>query len=287
MGLMKKAARRATPRPVRKAKSVVKHPVGTAARAVTPRSLRKAKRTGFNVTHPLNTAENALLNAATPKRTRRRATPAGSSSRTAAVASRSTTNVETQQASAFDRARCTTDPSRGGAFRVARPTDDEVYVVLVAAGRRAREVADFIRRDRFSFGPWNLKSAEKMRRRAARKRVAAPPVFLLANKAPAELGRLMIAAYAELGATVQLWVDAAEPGGTTQAESHSAQPQADVSCGGQETRAVFPQRVTTAWMKREVPGMSPPSFDFLLDMLVERGWTDEEIKERVLPLRTV
>jgi hypothetical protein len=68
---MKKAVRRATPKPVRKAKAVVKHPVGTAARAATPRSVRKAKRTAFNATHPVNTAENALLNAGTPKRGRR------------------------------------------------------------------------------------------------------------------------------------------------------------------------------------------------------------------------
>jgi hypothetical protein len=71
MGLMKKAARRATPRSVRRAKNVVKHPVGTAARAATPRSVRSAKRKAFNATHPINTAENAVLNAATPVRKRR------------------------------------------------------------------------------------------------------------------------------------------------------------------------------------------------------------------------
>jgi hypothetical protein len=71
MGLVKKAVRRAPPKPVRKAKAVVKHPVGTAARAATPRSVRKAKRTAFNATHPVNTAENALLNAVTPKHRRR------------------------------------------------------------------------------------------------------------------------------------------------------------------------------------------------------------------------
>lgn len=75
MGLMRKAARRATPRSVRKVNRVVKHPVGTAIGAATPRSVRKVKRTAFNVTHPVNTAENALLNAATPRsRSRRRST---------------------------------------------------------------------------------------------------------------------------------------------------------------------------------------------------------------------
>ena len=47
-----------------------------------------------------------------------------------------------------------------------------------------------------------------------------------------------------------------------------------------------PKRVTTAWLNREVPTMSPSSFQLLLDMLVKRGWTDEEIQERVLPLRS-
>ncbi|HWX87568.1 MAG TPA: hypothetical protein VNX67_05290 [Solirubrobacteraceae bacterium] len=45
--------------------------MGSAVGAATPRSVRKVKRTAFNATHPVNTAENALLNAATPKRGRR------------------------------------------------------------------------------------------------------------------------------------------------------------------------------------------------------------------------
>ncbi len=65
MGLMRKAVRRATPRPVRKAKRVVFHPARTAVHAATPRSVRKVKRTAFNVTHPVNTAENALLDSLT------------------------------------------------------------------------------------------------------------------------------------------------------------------------------------------------------------------------------
>lgn len=68
MGLMKKAVRRATPRPVRKAKAVVRHPVGTATRAATPRSVRNAKRTVFNATHPINTAENKIVRAAVPRK---------------------------------------------------------------------------------------------------------------------------------------------------------------------------------------------------------------------------
>jgi hypothetical protein len=65
MGLMKKAVRRATPRSVRKAKRVAFHPARTAVHAATPRSIRKVKRTAFNVTHPVNTAENALLDSLT------------------------------------------------------------------------------------------------------------------------------------------------------------------------------------------------------------------------------
>lgn len=80
MGLMKKAVRRATPRSVRKAKRVVRHPARTAVRAATPRPVRNAKRQVFNATHPLNTAENKLLNAAMPRKSRRRTTPTKSSS---------------------------------------------------------------------------------------------------------------------------------------------------------------------------------------------------------------
>jgi hypothetical protein len=65
MGLMKKAVRRATPRSVRKAKRVAFHPARRAVHAATPRSIRKVKRTAFNVTHPVNTAENALLDSLT------------------------------------------------------------------------------------------------------------------------------------------------------------------------------------------------------------------------------
>ncbi len=44
MGLMRKAVRRATPRPVRKAKRMVTHPVRTGIRAATPRSIRTVQR---------------------------------------------------------------------------------------------------------------------------------------------------------------------------------------------------------------------------------------------------
>lgn len=67
MGLLRKAVRKsvrkATPRPVRRVERVVRHPVGTAARAVTPRPIRNAERTVFNVTHPVNTVENRVLDA--------------------------------------------------------------------------------------------------------------------------------------------------------------------------------------------------------------------------------
>ncbi len=65
MGLLRKVVRRATPRPVRKVKRVVTHPVRTGVRAVTPRPIRNAQRTVFNATHPVNTLENAFLNSLT------------------------------------------------------------------------------------------------------------------------------------------------------------------------------------------------------------------------------
>jgi hypothetical protein len=77
MGLMRKAVRRATPRPVKQVKRVVKHPARTAVRAATPKPIRKAQRQVFNVTHPVNTVENAIIDNVMPRR------PAQSKSRSA------------------------------------------------------------------------------------------------------------------------------------------------------------------------------------------------------------
>jgi hypothetical protein len=63
------------------------------------------------------------------------------------------------------------------------------------------------------------------------------------------------------------------------------EPEGQADGAGSETRAEFPRRVTTAWLEREVPSMSPASFQRLLDLLASRGWEDDEIAERVLPLR--
>ncbi len=74
MGLMRKMARRSvrrvTPRPVRQVNRVVRHPVRTSVHAVTPRPIRQAQRSVFNVTHPVNTAENALLDSISGSRGR-------------------------------------------------------------------------------------------------------------------------------------------------------------------------------------------------------------------------
>jgi hypothetical protein len=67
MGLFRKAVRRATPRPVRKVKRVVRHPVRTGVRAATPKPIRDAERAAFKLAHPVNTAENAFLDAVTPR----------------------------------------------------------------------------------------------------------------------------------------------------------------------------------------------------------------------------
>jgi hypothetical protein len=98
VGLMRKMARRSvrrvTPRPVRQVNRVVRHPVRTSVRAVTPRPIRQAQRSVFNVTHPVNTAENALLNSlsgsrgratrsASPSAPSRPSTPASQPSRSA------------------------------------------------------------------------------------------------------------------------------------------------------------------------------------------------------------
>jgi hypothetical protein len=199
MGLMKKAARRATPRSVRKAKSVIKHPVGTAARAATPRSVRKAKRTAFNVTHPLNTAENALLNAGSPPRRSRRSKPTSPPGKAAGAA------LKTQDASIVKPSRYTTHPSCAGAFRIARPTDKEVYVVLVAAGDRPHELADLMIRINKGNTDLPVRGASRLWRWQVRKQFEALPRFL-AVVAP-DVGDKFAAALAEVGASVELWVD--------------------------------------------------------------------------------
>lgn len=59
-----------------------------------------------------------------------------------------------------------------------------------------------------------IRGLGKLRRREARKRLKTPPLFLLTDASP-EIGAKVIAAYAQVGATVQLWVDAsAQPGQT-------------------------------------------------------------------------
>jgi hypothetical protein len=72
MGLLRKAARRATPRSVRKAA----HPIRTARRAATPRVIKRARRAAFVVANPFEAIEgaleDALLDALQPRRRRRR-----------------------------------------------------------------------------------------------------------------------------------------------------------------------------------------------------------------------
>jgi len=255
---MKKAVRRATPKPVRKAKAVVKHPVGTAARAATPRSVREAKHKAFNATHPLNTAENALLNAATPKRRSRSAhalskappavgntndatpqsTPAlvrgivrlcqgitlwavlslvgvgigigGWWLAAAAVitfvffAARSGWN---RNASANTVAPSASSPFPPSGFRAAGPADEAVYVVLVAAGNRPREVADLMIRINKGETDLPLRGAGKLWRGQIRQQLEAPPRFLV-DGVPPGLGDKIAAAYTEVGASVELWADA-------------------------------------------------------------------------------
>lgn len=85
---MKKAVRRATPRPVRKAQRVIRHPARSAVRAATPRAVREAQRTAFNAAHPVNTAENALLDGLVDRSsTSRRVRPVSSSVNRARAAS--------------------------------------------------------------------------------------------------------------------------------------------------------------------------------------------------------
>jgi hypothetical protein len=101
MGLMRKAVRRATPRPVRKVKRVVTHPVRTTVRAATPRPIRQAQRQVFNATHPINTLENAFLDSLTGSpRSRKRATVRSSSGTVA----RSTATGASSSAAAYERA---------------------------------------------------------------------------------------------------------------------------------------------------------------------------------------
>lgn len=47
----------------------------------------------------------------------------------------------------------------------------------------------------------------------------------------------------------------------------------------------FPKRVTMAWLEATVPEMSAEPLERLLELLASRGWTEEEIEQRVLALR--
>ena len=81
MGLLRKAVRRATPRPVKQVKRVVKHPVRTTVRAATPKPIRRAERQLFNVTHPVNALENAVIDTVMPRGKPRSKSSNGSSAR--------------------------------------------------------------------------------------------------------------------------------------------------------------------------------------------------------------
>ncbi len=81
MGLLRKAVRRATPRPVKQVKRAVTHPVRATVRAATPKPIRRAERQIFNVTHPVNTLENAVINTVMPRGKRRTKPRSGSSAR--------------------------------------------------------------------------------------------------------------------------------------------------------------------------------------------------------------
>lgn len=66
---VRKSARRATPRPVRKAT----HPARTARNAVTPRPVKQVSRAGYTAHHPVGAAENEVIGAALyPPRRRKR-----------------------------------------------------------------------------------------------------------------------------------------------------------------------------------------------------------------------
>jgi hypothetical protein len=89
VGLLRKAVRKSvrkvTPRPVRQVNRIVRHPVSSSVRAVTPRPIRQAERSVFNITHPVNTVENRVLDALigppiryAPRQGRRSSSPAPS-----------------------------------------------------------------------------------------------------------------------------------------------------------------------------------------------------------------
>ena len=104
MGLLRKAVRRATPRPVRQVKRVVRHPVRTGIRAATPRSIRSAQRSVFNATHPVNTLENALLNSLTGSARRKPGRPSGSRSTLSPYSDVGYATGPTSHAAAYERA---------------------------------------------------------------------------------------------------------------------------------------------------------------------------------------
>jgi hypothetical protein len=140
LGLVKKAVRRATPRPVRKAQRVVRHPARSIVRAATPRAVREVQRTAFNVTHPVNTAENALLGAV-PSRSseRRRARPVASSPKRTSSASWREAPIEKvppwrrRDRERYDMARVETAAER---LRTARSAKQELEAQARLRGAR-------------------------------------------------------------------------------------------------------------------------------------------------------
>jgi hypothetical protein len=79
--------------------------------------------------------------------------------------------------------------------------------VLVAARDRPREVADLMILINKGETDLPLRGTGRLWRRQIRKQLQAPPRFLVSGVRP-DLGEKIAAAHAEVGASVELWVDA-------------------------------------------------------------------------------
>jgi hypothetical protein len=161
MGLLRKAARRATPRSVRKAT----HPIRTAKRAATPKVVKRARRAAFVVTNPFEAIEgafeDALLDALQP---RRRPRKSGRTKATSASHAEVDQRVlDAAQGSRILKAALSlyqTEPTRAAPLEAPAPLPlDE------------KRVRDSVHRNSIAGVPW-YRRAERRRLREAAMRLA-------------------------------------------------------------------------------------------------------------------
>jgi hypothetical protein len=161
--------RRLTPRPVRRARRIVRHPMRTAVRAATPRPVKQVRRAAFRVAHPIEAAEGILIGTLIrPKGHRSRGASRRPRSASSASAARAIEHDDAQEAMEEFSAFCLVhrDP--------ATPAEREQIPLSCAISER--EVRKRLRREATAASPWWHVGKRRAARRTVTRDVVAAEV---------------------------------------------------------------------------------------------------------------